>query len=120
MDDHVATLTASRDSGWADRLRKYRVLVDGTEVGRLADGESLQHELQTGRHTVQAKIDWCGSRVLGIDVGDSGCKVHLRSALRGWRKYAAVFYFVFNWNGWVVAERAAAADEWRVRPLQRR
>ena len=76
------------------------------EVGRLGDGESLTHEVQPGPHTVQAKIDWCGSRVLDIEVPDSGSSVNLRSASRGWLTFAVVFFIVFNWNGYVVIEEA--------------
>ena len=103
----MARLTVSRDSGYADRIRKYRVLVDGTEVGRLGDGESLTVEVQPGPHTVQAKIDWCGSRVLDLAVSDSGCAVKLCSALRGWRKFVGAFYVFFNWNGYIVAQQVS-------------
>ena len=102
----MAKLTVSRDSGYADRIRKYRVLVDGTEVGQVGDGESLTHEVQPGSHTVQAKIDWCGSRVLDIEVPESGSSVNLRSASRGWLVFAVIFFVVFYWNGYVVIEEA--------------
>jgi hypothetical protein len=46
---------------WFDSARRYRVLVDGEEVARLANGESCRVPLTRGRHEVQARIDWTGS-----------------------------------------------------------
>jgi hypothetical protein len=36
----MPTITISRDSGWADRLREYRILVDGVEMARVGNGEN--------------------------------------------------------------------------------
>ncbi|HEU5426192.1 MAG TPA: hypothetical protein VFU74_04940 [Actinocrinis sp.] len=57
----MAIVVTRARGGARDQLRKYRVLVDGIEVGRVGQGETLSHEATEGEHTVQLKIDWGAS-----------------------------------------------------------
>jgi len=60
--DADGSIVVSRDTGsWRDRGRKYKLLIDGSIVGRLARGESLTLPVQPGVHSVQMKIDWGSS-----------------------------------------------------------
>lgn len=69
MDEVVGTLVVERPPAkWRDRLRRYVILVDAEEVGRLTHGESLSVLLPPGPHTLQARIDWTGSEAIEIDV----------------------------------------------------
>ena len=65
MDDletGTGTLVIERPDGrWVDRGRRYRILVDGNEVGVVARGGSLRLELAPGTHKLRAAIDWAGS-----------------------------------------------------------
>jgi hypothetical protein len=63
----MPTLTVQRDKGWADKIRKYRILLDGAEIGRLSEGQVLRQQITGGPHFVEAKIDWCGSRPLHFE-----------------------------------------------------
>jgi hypothetical protein len=45
------------DSGWGDRFRKYKVLLDDHEVGRLRRRETAEFEVEPGQHVVQVSID---------------------------------------------------------------
>lgn len=53
---------------WADRLRAYRVLVDGQEVGRVRNGETARFPVAAGRRWVALRIDWSGSGPLEVEV----------------------------------------------------
>jgi hypothetical protein len=64
------------DEKWKDRLRAYKVVVDGRVVGKIKRGETKSFELEPGQHEVYAKIDWTQSQTLRIDVG-AGDKVDL-------------------------------------------
>jgi hypothetical protein len=44
-------------------------LVDGIEVGRIGQGETLSHEAAEGEHTVQIKIDWGASAAYRFTLG---------------------------------------------------
>jgi hypothetical protein len=63
-----ATIAIRRPQGITDRLRSYRVLVDGEESARLRGAASVLLSVQAGLHTVQARIDWVSSPQLEIDL----------------------------------------------------
>jgi hypothetical protein len=88
----MTTLTIERDSGWADSMRQYRVLLDGNEIGRVADGEKLVRHVAEGRHVLQLKIDWLGSPALELDFQSTDRVVLVRSRLRGWRVLLSLYY----------------------------
>jgi hypothetical protein len=54
--------------GYTDRLRGYRVMVDGRAVGHLLPGRSVQAPVEPGEHVVQLRIDWARSRGLTVQV----------------------------------------------------
>jgi hypothetical protein len=67
----VATVRIVR--GIADRAdvrRQYRVLIDGAEVGRVGDGQSVEFDVQPGDHTIRLKIDTTGSPELSFSAGE--------------------------------------------------
>lgn len=53
-----------RPSFWSDKLRKYTILVNGKEVGRIREGDVVEVPIGPGPYEVQARIDWCSSPVL--------------------------------------------------------
>jgi hypothetical protein len=62
-------------AAWQDRMRDYRVLVDGSERGRVGNGGELRVLVAPGRHRVQVKIDWCGSPAVDVDVEEGVVQV---------------------------------------------
>lgn len=93
----MGVLRIRRPAGLADALRKYRIVVGGTEVGEVAAGGELQLDLPVGRHTVVARIDWCSSNTVTLDVeAQSWQELEVGSPLRGWRLSLGVLY-VFFW-----------------------
>jgi hypothetical protein len=57
---------------WQDRARDYVVMVDGREVGRIADGAALSIPLPAGEQLVQLVIDWCRSPEQRVTVPAGG------------------------------------------------
>ena len=100
----MPTLTVRRDKGWADKIRMYRILVDGVEIGQLGEGEVLRQEISYGPHVMEAKVDWCGSRPLRFEAQSADQVVLVRSTLRGWRTFLALFYVIFNRDGYLTLE----------------
>jgi len=100
----VTTLVVRRDKGSANKSRKYRILLDGVEIGRIAEGSELREEISEGPHELEARIDWCGSHPLQFDVQAGEQVVLVRSALRGWRVGLAMFYVIFNRRGYLHLE----------------
>jgi hypothetical protein len=71
------------------------MLLDGIEVGQIAEGEVLNLEIEAGEHEIEARIDWCSSRPLRFQVESSHQTILVRSALRGLRLPLALFYVLF-------------------------
>jgi len=59
---------------WQDRLRSYRVIVDGREVGQVANDAVLTARVEPGAHLVQLQIDWCHSNRLEISIAPGETK----------------------------------------------
>ena len=100
----MATLTIQRDRGWADKLRKYRILVDDQEIGQIGQGETLQTQLDDGPHVIQAKIDWCGSHPYWFEHSSKDQVILVGSALQGWRVWLASFNVFFNKSAYLTIE----------------
>ena len=65
----MATLRLTRaPKGRADRLRAYRVVVDGEPVARIKPGESRDIAVQPGSRRICMKMDWVRSRVLQLTI----------------------------------------------------
>ncbi|MFC1943966.1 hypothetical protein ACFLX5_00450 [Chloroflexota bacterium] len=46
----MGAIRISRDSGWADSLRNYKVVVNGKTIGMINDGETKEFDLEDGEH----------------------------------------------------------------------
>jgi hypothetical protein len=57
------------ESRWHDRIRNYRVVVDGREVARIGNGGTATVTVDPGWHTVYMAIDWGRSKPLDVNVG---------------------------------------------------
>jgi hypothetical protein len=55
-----------RRSSFSDRLRSYRILVDGNEVGSIANNSTLDLQVPEGSRTIEARIDWGRSKPMTI------------------------------------------------------
>jgi hypothetical protein len=56
-----------RRSEYADRIRSYKILINGTVAGSIARDSVLDLEVPSGPVTIEARIDWGRSRPLTIE-----------------------------------------------------
>lgn len=101
------TISVNRDSGYADRLRDYRVLLDGAEIGRIGNGAAKTFEVPSGHHQLTVKVDWAHSNVVTFDIGEGqSARFLCGSNLRGWRILLAIYYASFGFRNylWLRAE----------------
>jgi hypothetical protein len=89
---------------WRDRARKYKVLVDAEDVGRVADGAVLEHQLPAGEHSLRLKGDWGGSPTNGFRLEPG--KVATFRCRPGGRSWSALWQSIFARNRYIVLERA--------------
>ncbi|MEM8944593.1 MAG: hypothetical protein AAGD11_05355 [Planctomycetota bacterium] len=107
-----ATIRVSRTTSLADGLRAYRIRVNGKTVGKVMPGKSVDIPVSAGQHSVVAKVDWCGSQTLDVDVR-AGEVVNLQCAsnLRGPKIFLSIFYIMFLWNRYLTLTRADNTDQ---------
>jgi hypothetical protein len=51
-----------------DRLRDYKVFVDGVKVATVSNGAQVRIPVVDGEHVVRLGIDWCSSNSLQVKV----------------------------------------------------
>lgn len=92
----MTSIQISRDSGYADRLRNYTIVLDGQKIGKLGDGETSRLAVTPGQHELAVRIDWCGSNSLRFTVRDGETATfRVSSNLRGRRVFAGLWYVAF-------------------------
>ena len=100
----MAKIVLTRDHGYADRIRKYRVFIDDKNVGKIASGETMEYDVSAGKHTIQVKIDWCRTEKIAFIADHNQQRFHVSSNLRGWKILMASIY-AFMPSKWIVLEK---------------
>lgn len=104
----MATITISRDSGYADRARAYSIILDSQKIGELHNGEKKEFSIKSGLHKIAMKIDWCGSKEMIFTVAENQTLLFFASSnLRGLKLFLSVWYVFFNWNSYLRIEQIA-------------
>jgi hypothetical protein len=102
----MASLTIVRDSGYADRIRKYKVVIDGVVVGHVSNGETKEFPVSAGCHHLCMKIDWCGSKLIEFTATErEAVTFRARSNLRGFKLFGALWFILFDRNSYILLER---------------
>ncbi len=78
----MATIRIHRKNEYINRLRNYRIIVDGNEIGSVENDEIKDFEITAGPHSIIAKIDWCCSTKVTIQLNENQTKTYLLSAFR--------------------------------------
>lgn len=105
----MGRLILSRSRHSSDSLRRFHVMLDGQRFASIDIGQSLVFDLPPGHHELLARIDWCRSNPLKIEVCPQRTEyVEVGSKFGLW--YCVLFlviYFLasFFWHGitlWLV------------------
>jgi hypothetical protein len=100
-------ITIRRGKSYADRLRDYKVEVDGVVVATVRAGQSATVPVTAGRHTLTIRIDWCSSEKLQFDAkSGEHTDFECGSSLTGARILLAIVY-IFRPHQWLWLRRAA-------------
>jgi len=58
----VALIRVEREAGpWADRMREYEIVIDGSSAGTLGAGQRCEFAVSAGDHEIRARSDWGAS-----------------------------------------------------------
>jgi hypothetical protein len=80
-----------RRSKWADRIRAYKVTIDGQRVGAIRNGQHESYEVPPGQHVVQLQVDWARSQPWGVNLA-AGQEAHLMCHARN--PFTALYWMV--------------------------
>ena len=64
-------LRISRNKQYYDYLRKYKIILDGKLIGKIAKDELKSFNIEPGNHTIYLKIDWCRSNKINFHVSEN-------------------------------------------------
>ena len=89
----LGKLEIRRRSQYFARLRMIDVFVDDAPACVIANGESKILDVRPGRHKIHAKIDWCKTPPLTVDVlVGRTLTVELGSEITTWKLLFTIFY----------------------------
>jgi len=94
-------ITIRRDSGYADYLRAYEVVLDGNVIGKIKNGQELELNVPSGQHELYLKIDWCRSNGVAFENNGSNVVFECGSSLRGLRILLAILYITFFYDKYI-------------------
>ena len=97
-----------RDSGWADRARAYKVILDGNDIGAIKNGEEISFEVSDGNHELSLKIDWCRSNSIIFDVSGNTATFKCGNSLRGWKMFMSLIYVLFLPNQYLGLKKGSS------------
>jgi hypothetical protein len=99
----------TRDAGYADSIRAYKVVLDGTAIGEIRNGESKEFSIPAGTHQLEARIDWCKSRFITFQADPLDVPHFVvKSNLRGPKLFSALpqaFISLFVRDSWLSLSR---------------
>jgi hypothetical protein len=96
-----------RDSAYADKLRKYLVILDGSKIGKIGDGQTQKFDVTPGIRTLYLQIDWCRSKKVTFRVVENKIsRLRCGSNLKGGRVLLAIFYVFFLSTDYIKLEQA--------------
>jgi len=79
----LPTLTITRGTSFADRLRIYQIILDGQTIGSIGIGETKSFPIELGDHALSVKLDWCQTHEKTFAVSDQNIAFTVESNLKG-------------------------------------
>jgi hypothetical protein len=70
----MAKIRIERNSEWNNKARAIGIYIDGEKVGTINDGEAQEYEVKNGEHEIYAKIDWCRSPKIALNINENETK----------------------------------------------
>ncbi len=67
----MTKIKIERNSEWNNKAREIGIYIDGEKVGTINDGETQDYAIENGEHEVYAKIDWCRSQKIKLNIAEN-------------------------------------------------
>ena len=95
----MPTLTIHRQSEWMNRFRVVKIYSNGELLGVVPNNSSRDFQLEIGNHSVEARIDWCGSEPIPLRFSENS---HHEINIKG-PKFEKLMMFVSTLVGLIIA-----------------
>jgi len=99
-------LVVTRPTAFRDRLRAYRIFVDGTNVGDVRAGGQVELEISPGRHRVEARVDWCSSTPLSVEASGEPIRLEVGSDWSSWNPFELLARLTWKKNEYLYVRKA--------------
>lgn len=109
----TGTIRLRRVAEFRDRLRAYKVVLDGQVIGQIRHGEEAEFAVEPGPHELYLKIDWCRSNTVEFENDGPVTVFECGSNLKGPAIFLAILY-VTLWRErylWLRRDSGAAFSE---------
>jgi hypothetical protein len=93
----MPNLRIIRSAEFSNRIRSFRLYLDGTKIGDIANGEIKDFEITPGRHRLIAKIDWTTSNEIEFEVAEQDVVFNVC----GTNPALALYYITFGWRNYL-------------------
>ena len=100
-----------REYSYTDSARAYKIFIDGTLYGKIRANETKIFEVEKGRHSVIAKIDWGSSNLLYINVADSIVDLEVGTNLTGIKSLFSLVYAILFPEKWILLREIECIQE---------
>jgi hypothetical protein len=101
MSNAATRIVIHRTSQYANKVRSIGIYINGQKAGTIDDGEVKEFAVSPGSSEIRAKIDWCRTRPLTLDIREGqSIDLELGSPLKGMNVLLAIVY-VFRINDWI-------------------
>ena len=94
-----------RNSGYADKLRAYQIIVDGKVIGEIKDGQKIEIAVPKGYHKMYLKIDWCRSNFIDFELSEEVIEFECGSNLTGIKLLFSIVYATLFRNDYIWLKR---------------
>ncbi len=93
-----ATLVVTRGGGFSDRLRAYKILVNGVEKVEIKAKSRVEIPVSADAHMVQATIDWTSSNFLLVTLAPGEvAEIEVSNTFGAWRAIWAISFGARNY-----------------------
>ena len=67
----MTKIRIERNSEWNNKAREIGIYIDEQKVGTIKDGETQEYKVENGKHEILAKIDWCQSQKIELNITEN-------------------------------------------------
>ncbi len=94
----MSKIIINRSSEFSNLLRSIDIYLGKTKIGELKNDESKEFEIEPGKHQLTAKIDWCRSEIIDLEIENNQT---LRYNLNGRNPLFVLYYITFGKNSYL-------------------